>query len=79
MNPVAPATVLSAVISLLLVMAATTPPVAEAADALEVMGGPEMHKLVSQEQYVIALFCDDVSEGTYTVNRKNMTGFGIPK
>ena len=67
MNPVAPATVpLSAVISflLLLLMAATTlSPVAEAADALEVMGGPEMEKLVSQEQYVIALFCDEGSEG----------------
>ena len=38
-------------------------PTAEAADALEVMGGAELQKLASQEQYVIALFCDEDSKG----------------
>ena len=57
------ATVLAAGISILLLLTSVPIAPAEAADALEVMGGPELLKLVSQEQYVIALFCDDNSEG----------------
>ena len=56
------ATVLAAGISILLLLTSAATP-SEAADALEVMGGPELLKLVSQEQFVIALFCDDNSEG----------------
>ena len=70
MSPGGPTAVLSAVISILLLLTSASIAPAEAADALEVMGGPELLKLVSQEQFVIALFCDDNSEGKGKVNRK---------